>query len=302
MEKKRCLFCSEIVPFEEESGYDLYLGCHCAPKGSYRLESESYAAINAFSYLAKSKQFPIVSAYIRERSELGEVVALSTEKLVEIGNSPTIPITIEQKEARLLQYLYRHSEGPGEPVLIHPLSQSYNLTYSPNLQELVYIIEKLKEARLIIREGMNFKLTEKGWSEAAASIGGGKAKDCFILLAEDVDLRNEWEEVVFPKMEQCGYIPKLFCQTKWGTHNNHSIEQILDGNFIIADLTNHSPEVYFAAGYAISKNMPVTWTIKRSSIDQLSIQSHPIRPFVWDKAEDLAAMLQQKISYKGISL
>lgn len=34
------------------------------------------------------------------------------------------------------------------------------MTYSPNLQELVYIIDKLISDQLLIREGMTFKLTE----------------------------------------------------------------------------------------------------------------------------------------------
>lgn len=46
------------------------------------------------------------------------------------------------------------------------------MTYSPNLQELVYIIDKLISDQLLIREGMTFKLTETGWNEAAESAGG----------------------------------------------------------------------------------------------------------------------------------
>ncbi|WP_141501415.1 hypothetical protein [Paenibacillus luteus] len=299
MGKKRCLFCSEFVTMEENNGYEVYVNCLCSPQGSYRLQSASYDTINSSSYLIKSKRFPIVSAYLRERSESGERITLAAEDMAEIENLVSIPVTIEQKEVRLLQYLYKKSEGPGEAVVIHPLTQNYNLTYSPNMQELVYIIEKLRESQLIIREGMTFKLTEKGWDVAAASSDGGKTKDCFILLAEDEELRSEWTQQVFPKMEQCGYSPRLFQQTETERRENHTLEQILESKLVIADLTNHSPEVYFAAGYALSQNIPVTWTIKRSSVDVVLVKSHPIRPFVWDKAEDLAVMLQQKLSHKG---
>jgi hypothetical protein len=299
MEKKRCLFCSEIVPIEAKGEHDHYMGCYCVPNGSYRLLRESYNAINSISYQIKSKRFPVISAYIREQTDSGELVTLTSDAIELIANSPKIPVSVEDKAGRLLQYLYRHSEGPLEAVVIHPLSQSFNLTYSPNLQELVYIIETLKEGQLIIREGMTFKLTEKGWSEAAASAGGRRLKPCFILLPEDHELRREWQESIFPKMEQCGYLPRLFVQSEQEDRENHSISTLSDSKLIIADLTDQSAEVYFAAGYALGKNIPLIWTVRRGSMNEQLVQAHPIRPFVWDTTEELAEMLQQRLSYRG---
>lgn len=299
MEKKRCLFCTEIVRIEEKGKHDHYLACNCAPGGFYSLLRDSYDEINRLSYRIKSKLFPIISAYIREQSDCSEAVTLAVEDLEAIENSPKIPVTIEEKEGRLLQYLYRHSEGPGDPVVIHPLTQSFNLTYSPNLQELVYIIEKLKEGQFIIREGMTFRLTEKGWSEAAATAGGRRLKSCFVLLTDDNDTRYEWSKGIFPKIEQCGYLPSLFHETEKEAREYYSIEQIAESRLIIADLTNRSPEVYLAAGYALGKGIPVIWTLKRNSADKLYVQSHSIRPIIYDTTEELAAMLQQSLSYKG---
>ncbi|WP_169081637.1 hypothetical protein [Paenibacillus sp. PL91] len=299
MEKKRCLFCSEIVPIEAKGEHDHYLGCYCAPDGGYSLLRENYNAINSISYQKKSKQFPVLSAYIREQSDCGELVRLSGDDIESIVNSPKIPVTVEEKAGRLLQYLYRRSDGPLEPVVIHPLSQNYNLTYSPNLQELVYIIETLREEQLVVREGMTFKLTEKGWSEAAARAGGRRLKSCFVLLPEDSALRSEWLENIFPRVEQCGYLPRLFVQSDQDNREHHSISNISDSKLIIADLTNQSAEVYFAAGYALGKNIPIIWTVSRSGVDDQLVQAHPIRPFVWDTTEELASMLQQRLSYRG---
>jgi hypothetical protein len=299
MEKKRCLFCSEIVPIEAKGEHDHYLGCYCAPDGSYSLLRGSYNAINSISYQKKSKQFPVLSAYIREQSDCGELVKLSSDDIDSIVNSPKIPVTVEEKAGRLLQYLFRHSDGAFEPVVIHPLSQNFNLTYSPNLQELVYIIETLREGQLVVREGMTFKLTEKGWSEAAARAGGRRLKSCFVLLPEDSELRSEWLENIFPRVEQCGYLPRLFVQSEQDNCEHHSISDISDSKLIIADLTDQSAEVYFAAGYALGKNIPIIWTVSRSAVDDQIVQAHPIRPFVWDTTEELASMLQQRLSYKG---
>ncbi|WP_054024595.1 hypothetical protein [Bacillus sp. FJAT-28004] len=298
MEKKRCLFCSEIVPIEEKGEYDRYLGCCCAPGSYYSLLRDSYLAINSLSYPIKNKRFPIISGYIREQLDCGKKVTLSIDDLETIEKAPHIPLTIEDKEGRLLQYLYRNSDVPGQSIIIQPLSQNFNLTYSPNLQELVYIVEKLREGQFIVREGINFKLTEKGWNEAAASAGGRKLKTCCVLLSDNQDLKEEWFENVFPKLEQFGYLPFMFQQSDVEGIEYHAMTKLTDSKLIIADITNHSPEVYFTAGYALGRNIDVVWTMKSTQTDELFVQPESIRPIMWANVEELTGLLQQRLSFK----
>jgi hypothetical protein len=298
MEKKRCLFCSEIVPIEEKGEYDRYLGCCCAPGSYYSLLRDSYLAINSLSYPIKNKRFPIISGYIREQLDCGKKVTLSIDDLETIEKAPHIPLTIEDKEGRLLQFLYRNSDVPGQSIIIQPLSQNFNLTYSPNLQELVYIVEKLREGQFIVREGINFKLTEKGWNEAAASAGGRKLKTCCVLLSDNQDLREEWFENVFPKLEQFGYLPFMFQQSDVEGIEYHAMTKLTDSKLIIADITNHSPEVYFTAGYALGRNLDVVWTMKSTQPDELFVQPESIRPIMWAHVEELTGLLQQRLSFK----
>ena len=296
MIKKYCLFCNEIVITKPEGDYDRFIGCSCSPGGFYSLLKESYDSINSLPYQNKRDMLHLISAYIRELTDCDETVALSANDLESITNSPKIPLTIEDKGNRLLQYLYRHSEGPGETVVIHPLAESYNLTYSPNQQELVYIIDMLINKKLLIREGRNFMLTEKGWREAAASAGGKKLKPCFVLISDDEVIRTEWLEKLFPKIEQCGYLPRLLTHTKTYHQDKYSLELLTESKLIIADLTGQSPEVYFAAGYAYGLDIPVIWTVNSSEANKLYVQINEIRPIVWGTTEELAVILQQKLT------
>lgn len=296
MTKKLCLFCDEYVSIEEVGNHDRYVSCYCSPGGFYSLLRNDYEAINAFSYTKKRLLFPNISAYIRELTDCDEKVVLSIDELEIIENSPRIPATVEEKSERLLQYLYRHSKGPDEQVSIHPLSQNYNLTYSPNLQELVYIIEMLRTAKSIVREGVNFSLTEKGWSEAAARAGGKKLKSCFVFLSDDDQWCEEWSERVLPKIEQCGFLPHLFNLSGTNKGEPYSLKQLADSELVIADLSNQSADVYFAAGYALGMSIPVIWTVKRGEADKLFVQKDQIRPLEWDTSEELTAMLQQRLN------
>ncbi|WP_055108209.1 hypothetical protein [Paenibacillus ihumii] len=294
--KKHCLFCDEIVPTQAEGEYDRFIGCSCSPDGFYSLQRDSYEAILSLPHQKKRTMLHIVSAYIRELTDCKDKVALSASDLESIINSPKIPVTIDDKGKRLLQYLYRHSEGPGESVVIHPLSSSYNLTYSPNLQELVYIIDKLRSEQLLIREGMSFQLTEKGWSEAAASAEGKKLKPCAVLVPDAKDLRTDWLQMLLPKIEQYGYLPRVLAPAATENAEVYSLELIADSKLVIADLTGQSPGMYFAAGYALGLDIPVIWIVNSSDAEMLSVKFKEIRPIVWDTAEELAAFLQQRLN------
>ncbi|WP_151734199.1 hypothetical protein [Paenibacillus tengchongensis] len=296
MLKKHCLFCDDIVPMEQAGGYDRYMGCSCAPGGSYRLLSDSYEEVNALPYPQKREMFHIISAYIRERTDCGDKVALSAGDLPDIVKNQNIPVTIEDKGNRLLQYLYRHSEGPLEPVVIQPLSASYNLTYSANLQELVYIIDKLQGEQLLIREGMTFKLTEAGWREAAAGSGGKRLKPCSVLLPEANQYGAAWSDELLPRLEQCGYRPELIGSRESAHAGTSTLPLIADSELMIADLTGQASWAYFMGGYALGSGIPVLWTVHSSAADDLPVQPHDIRPLVWDTAEELAAILQQRIT------
>jgi hypothetical protein len=294
MEKKRCLFCNQIVPIQTKDDHDRYIGCYCSPEGYYGIRTDSYDYYDSLSYQTKHRLFSGISAYIRDMTDEEEVVVLGTEHLEAIENSPRKPATIEQKGLRLLRYLHRHTHAPGETVVIR-LSENFNLTYSPNLQELVYIIEKLKEENLLERIGSLLSLTEKGWREAAASAGGEHLKPCFVYLSDDEGQRTEWSESVLPKIEQCGYYPRLADNSGTDSEENQTIKLISASKVLIADVTGQSPDVYFAAGYAHAMNIPVIWTIKHSGADQLSASTDHNRPFVWETADDLASMLQQRL-------
>lgn len=292
MLKKRCLFCDEIVPAKLEGSSIKFMNCSCSPEGSYMLHEESYAAIQAMPLPIKRNAFHLLSAYIREHTDCGEKVELSASDVDSIANAPTLPVTVQEKGNRLLQYLYRHARQPEDPVFIHPLNRNYNLTYSPNLQELVYIIDKLSGEQLLVREGTTFKLTAAGWNEAAAAAKGSNLKPCSVLISGDETTSRLWEENMLPVIEQAGYLPRLLAHTGQQTEK-YSLDLISDSRLLIVDLSGEAQEVLLAGGYALGLGIPVIWTVNSLKANELSLQIQDIRPVVWDTPEDLAAILRQ---------
>ncbi|SFS62403.1 hypothetical protein [Paenibacillus sp. BC26] len=297
LESKRCLFCDELVKVKRKGGNEWYIDCMCAPGGSYGLREDSYEPYRLLSYSEKRNSFPILSAYIREQTDCDEKVVLTYEDRETILQSPQIPITTEEKGNRLLRYLHRHTGGPGEAVVINQFSQSYNLTYSLNLQELVFITEKLKEEGYIERIGSTFKLTEKGWVEAANTASGKALKPCYVLLSGMDDKGSrDWLETVFPRLIQLGYAPKFLEEDISLRHDPKPIEAILQdvGNckLFVVDVTDPNAELWLRAGFAIGNEIPIIWTSQEA--DQQLPQG--VRPHIWQDVEELVRMLQKVIT------
>ncbi|MBB3111585.1 hypothetical protein FHS18_003653 [Paenibacillus phyllosphaerae] len=299
MENKRCLFCEQFVPITRHGDELRFRNCYCAPEGYYRIRQDYYDNNQEAGYREKTELFPQLSGYIRERSEANEEVSLSDETVEKILNSQQIPVTIEEKANRLLRYLYSQTDAPGTPVLIHRLSVQFNLTYWPNLQEFVYIIEQLKEQGMIERTGSSFLLTGQGWQEAASSGRDTSRKRCTLLLPHDEQLREAWEQDLVPVIDKLGYTPFLL---PWNNEESDPEEQedavsFIEGSqLVIADLTGQAPDVMYAAGYALGIRIPVIWTVQQNKAAELVIPSYKIRPMLWDDTPELAAKLQQKLA------
>ncbi|MFD0588184.1 hypothetical protein ACFQZE_09245 [Paenibacillus sp. GCM10027627] len=294
MMKKHCLFCNELVEMATEEDYNRFTECMCAPGAFYRLHRGAYTAVQSFSYAKKRQLLPLVSGYIREMTEGGARIDLTLEQVEAIASSPDIPMTTEEKEKRLLRYLFRNTEAPEEAVGFHPLSRNFNISYSANLQEFVYVMEKLRENELIVREGSVLKLTEMGWSMAASYSGGGKRKACCVLAGDD-ELGLEWISSLVPGLEQCGYSTRLFQPSSMKRMDDSIFEAIAGSKLIVADLTGAGPEIFYAAGFAARAGIPVVWTVYKGQADNWIAQNEWIRPLPWESTEELVALLQQKL-------
>ncbi|TVY11390.1 hypothetical protein [Paenibacillus cremeus] len=287
MDTKRCLFCNKIVSFQVKDEKEIYTGCCCAPESNYSLTVESYASFASLSLDLSRQAFPIISGYIRNSTVCGEKVDVSFEDLETICNSADIPVTIEEKEYLLLRYLYKQCTGPDEPIHIRPLSEHYNLAYSRNLQEFVYIIERLRDKKWIERSGTTFQLTKDGWDETAARMAKIAPEPCVILLHK-TSLQQIWRDLVPPLLKQYGFHAR-FVET---SNLNESLELISECKLLVADLSDDTSRGCFAAGYALGIGIHVISTIPYSLREALPRLTNQLNTIYWEKTEDLSTALR----------
>ncbi|BBH20761.1 hypothetical protein Back11_21060 [Paenibacillus baekrokdamisoli] len=299
-ETKRCLFCDQMVPVKEKGTDDWFISCNCSPGGSYGLQQASYDSYNALGYSIKRQLFPLVSAYIREKTDCDEQVRLTFNDFARFEQLSTSPMSVEEKGIKLLQYLFRHSSKPDEPVVIHQLSLSFNLTYSINLQELVYIIEKLKGEEYLERIGSTFWLTEKGWKEAASYSGSRRLKPCLLLIAGDSVPLLDWSEGLIAKLGECGYLPHMVELSDSTGLNEQTMHLIVESKLVIVDASGQGTAACFAAGYAIGLEVPVLWAVHAGETGPMKTPYRPIpskkfQSLVWDNEAHLMTLLQKQL-------
>ena len=73
------------------------------------------------------------------------------------------------------------------------------------------------------------------------------------------------------------------------------IRQINASRFVVADFTGHRGGVYFEAGYALGKQIPVFWTCRKSDMDNLHFDIRQFNCIDWDTPEGLSERLAARI-------
>lgn len=77
-------------------------------------------------------------------------------------------------------------------------------------------------------------------------------------------------------------------------------EQIDRSKFIIADLTYNSPGVYYEAGYAAGRNIPVIYCCRESDKENIHFDINHFNFIVWSDSEGLKKSLIKRITDTGL--
>lgn len=298
MLKKRCLFCNELVPVETDGQYETVFQCMCAPEGRYRMPAGDGERIQSMEYGRKHKLFPLVSGYIRQRAERDRQgqVTLTFDEVLGVEDSTEVPVSIEQKANRLMAYLYSRSERPGQSVNLHPLSRHSNLTFSPTLQELVFIIEQLREGERITREGSVLRLTERGWRECAEREAKRGGKPCVVLVEEPAAREHASEEIV-TVLRQYGYEPEVISPSFDELAQDAAwFERLSACKLAVAELANAGPALYWAAGCAEALKIPVIWTLWDGADEAEFEPNMALKPLIWRTKEEIRQGLAKRFA------
>lgn len=301
---KRCLFCEQTVEAEvTEEGFR-FSRCICCPKGSYLITRRALEYLTDLPIHEQRGRFYLISGYIRECSEETPEVRIDEENIDSIHVSPKIPVTLEEKMDKCLYYLYYASNGTSKTVELKHRGASFNITYSPNQQEFIYILEELKTRKLIERFGFRLQLTPKGIQEAKELYGGKRLLPCLVVMAQTGPFPQGFHGQLAMTLQECGYkassllvepdgnFEKINGQEPESLFIKDSMEK---AEVVLFDFTLPSPDSYYSAGLAKGLGCKTLYSIREEEFAESPSWVRRNNPMVWSSPEDFLKLLPEKL-------
>ena len=285
-----CIFCeSELhtktwYDIEDSSYWDIY----CTTCRKYYITREAWINFSTSPYKKESTK---ISAYTRKQHVLKKSVYIMDfdfktipeqrkEKYISFDEIiQEFPKTISERLDQSLFLLSKESEYTGAPINI-TLSRDYPI-FHPDSQEQVatkFILrELLRDNYIIANNGENHLLsnwheksqitiTAKGWDRIIELESTNKnSKKVFVAMWFSDEMKEIFNNYIQPAVAEAkeGH-DALHIGIKH--HNNDITDEIMaeikTSKFIIADLTGDRGGVYYEAGYALGRGLPVIFTCK----------------------------------------
>lgn len=256
---------------------------------------------------AENKEIsPKLSAWIRERNELGiDVPEINSNSLQEIVQS--IPdYNPSDKQLLLLRNIARKSKYPGESINFLP-GFDYPLAWAAVEEEFLYYIRYLVNRGLLAwtKEGPHefgdmtiaIEVTADGWDYLDQSERRpADLSQVFVAMSFSESMKAIWEQAIKPAIIETGYKPyRIDIEPHIDRIDAKIIAEIKNSLFVVADVTEQKHGVYFEAGYALGRNLPVIWCVRKDDLSSVHFDTRQYNHVVWESPGDLKEKLYDTI-------
>lgn len=142
-----------------------------------------------------------------------------------------------------------------------------------------------------------YRLTIKGW-ERLAQIGvrPKRSDQGFVAMSFSPELNAAFKDGIKPALEATGY---RAVRVDLVEHNekicDRIIAEIRKSALMVADFTEHRPNVYFEAGFAMGLGVTVIWTCREDHIEGAHFDTRQYNHVIWTDPQDLQKKLINRI-------
>lgn len=257
-----CPICKQRI-FDTKNSSGIYT-VECSNCGKYRISYELAEDID-IEYKRNDIKIPrsIISGCIRELNENNLDIPILTYKgLNDFVNLRKYPTSAKDKFEKLLNYLNNKTKYFGQKIEVK--LDEYAICYGENREELRAIMNSLIEAEQIKSgeiDNVSFvSLTFKGLNNSEKV----ETNQCFVAMWFTEEMDTIFNTSILPAVKDAGYEAIIIKNVEHNNNiNDEIIKEIKRSKFLIADFTGNRGGVYYEAGYAHGKGLPVIFTCKK---------------------------------------
>lgn len=268
----------------------------CARCGKFTITRTAVA-------MAASRQLaPKLSAWIRERSEMGvDVPEINSNTLKEVEK--TLPnYRVAEKQLLLLRALERRTGFPGQVIDVVP-QFDYPLAWAAGEEEFLYLLRSLIDRGLIRRTDgpadlkysfvFKIEIASSGWDYLDKHARPAVISDqAFVAMSFAPELKAAWESAIRPALVKAKYRPyRVDAELHIDRIDTKIVTEIRNSRFLVADVTQQRPGVYFEAGYALGLGIPVFWCVRDDDLKNVHFDTRQYNHIVWKNENELQDQL-----------
>jgi hypothetical protein len=245
----------------------------------------------------------LVSGYLRELTIAGHGgLAITAESARAMADAA--PRAVPDRANRLLLNLAGRSTFAGERTWIDAESD-YAMAYAANGQELMFLIHYLIQDGLldgppVMSDPPIFNwaaVSLKGWARVEQLRSRSTSfSQAFVAMTFDPALAWIYTQGIEPAVRDAGYQPLILSRQEHADRVDERIVLELNrSRFVVAEFTQHRPSVYFEAGYAVGRGLPVIWTCREEDYEQAHFDTRQYNHIVWRTGDELRERLYTRI-------
>ena len=281
----------------EESDHGERLNVRCRRCGRFEISR------GAAGWATKNDCASQLSAWIRNRNELRNVRPEITHTNVEDIVREVPKYSVSDKQRVILSLLERKTALPGDEVEF-TFDMDFPLAWASSANEFAFLLSALADRHLIDGpERFNNPscpcvISPTGWDALDEMRRTSQdSRQAFVAMAFPKELVQVWRNGIRPALERVGY-------RAYRVDDDHHIDridakimmEIKNSRFVLADVTNQRPGVYFEAGYAIGLGLPVIWSVRKDDLRNVHFDTRQYNHIVWKDADDLEQQLYNRVS------